>query len=533
MTPLALFLIAFVVRALVGVQFDGPAYPDSYYYVSVARELAAGHGFQVDYIWNFVDVGGRLPADPTLPIPSNAHWMPLASLVMVPFIWLLGAGPLAYGLPFWICGAAAAPLAWAIGRDAGLDRHVAIGAALLVAVPGAMTPFLSQPDNFGLFMLLGSLALWLCARGLRGDRRAFVIGGLVVGLATLARNDGVLLGVPFAAAAAMDLFRRSAPARVGLMAAVGCVAGFVLVVGPWLVRQIQVFGAISPSAASGRILWITDYNQLYSVSGSPDVSSLFAMGIGPLLASRVGGLISAVGLFALLPLIIVFVPFALIGAWRRRRDPSFAPFFIYAALLFAFSGFLFAVHVPFGTFIHSAAALLPHTYLLVLLGIGATVEWIAARRQTWDARTARTSFTAGAVAIVILAAALQTAATTRRWSELAALRTTVSEPLRLTPTTDLLMSADPGAYRYLAGRGGIVTPNDPLPVVEEALRAYGVRWLVLERDHIFPALQPFLLGGTPPAWLSRPVLVVQGEPGPPAAALYAVCLSPPDARCGP
>jgi hypothetical protein len=95
------------------------------------------------------------------------------------------------------------------------------------------------------------------------------------------------------------------------------------------------------------------------------------------------------------------------------------------------------------------------------------------------------------------------------------------------------MSADPGAYRYLAGRGGIVTPNDPLPVVEEALRAYGVRWLVLERDHIFPALQPFLLGGTPPAWLSRPVLVVQGEPGPPAAVLFAVCLSPPDARCGP
>ena len=47
-------------------------------------------------------------------------------------------------------------------------------------------------------MLLGALALWLCSKGLRGDRRAFVLGGLVVGVATLARNDWVLLGVPFA-----------------------------------------------------------------------------------------------------------------------------------------------------------------------------------------------------------------------------------------------------------------------------------------------------------------------------------------------
>jgi hypothetical protein len=125
MVPIALFAAAFLVRAVVGHIYQGPAYPDSYYYVNVAQQLAAGNGFQLDYIWNFVDVGGRLPENPTLPIPSNAHWMPLASLIQVPFIWLLGAVPLAFGLPFWIVGALAAPLTWAIGRDAGLGdlRH--------------------------------------------------------------------------------------------------------------------------------------------------------------------------------------------------------------------------------------------------------------------------------------------------------------------------------------------------------------------------------------------------------------------------
>ncbi len=102
------------------------------------------------------------------------------------------------------------------------------------------------------------------------------------------------------------------------------------------------------------------------------------------------------------------------------------------------------------------------------------------------------------------------------------------------------MSADPGAYRFLAGRGGIVTPNDPLPVVEEALRAYGVRWLVLERAHLVPAMAPLLLGETRPVWLSAPILTSgrveaspTGGPASDAVVLYAVCLEPGDTRCSP
>ena len=100
MILLVLFAVGLVARAAAGAFFLGPAYPDSFYYVNVAHALAAGRGFNLDYIWNFVDVGGTIPADPTLPIPSNAHWMPLASLVQVPFIWLLGPTPFASTLPF-------------------------------------------------------------------------------------------------------------------------------------------------------------------------------------------------------------------------------------------------------------------------------------------------------------------------------------------------------------------------------------------------------------------------------------------------
>jgi len=206
--PILLFVIALVVRIAVGNLFVEPAYPDALYYANLGRELAAGGGFSVDYIWNFVEVGGTLPAEGVLPIPSNAHWMPLAALIQVPSIWLLGPTAVASALPFWVLAAATSPLTWFVGRDAGLSPAGAAAAALLVAVPAAVSPFLGQPDNFAPYMFLGALALWLCGRGLRGHRWSFAAGGLVVGLAFLSRNDGVLLGVPFALVFLYDLLRQ-------------------------------------------------------------------------------------------------------------------------------------------------------------------------------------------------------------------------------------------------------------------------------------------------------------------------------------
>ena len=84
--PIVLYALALVVRIALIWHFPDPAYPDSFYYVDVARNLAAGNGFNIDLIWIFPEVGGSLPANPVLPIPSNAHWMPLASLIQVPFI---------------------------------------------------------------------------------------------------------------------------------------------------------------------------------------------------------------------------------------------------------------------------------------------------------------------------------------------------------------------------------------------------------------------------------------------------------------
>ena len=341
--PFVLYALALVVRVVLIWHFPDPAYPDSFYYVDVARNLAAGHGFNIDLIWIFPEVGGTIPVDPVLPIPSNAHWMPLASLVQVPFIWLLGATPWASALPFALIGSVAAPLTWAMARDARASDRVALGAGILVAVPVLSIVYMVQPDNFSLYQPLVLASLWMGARGLKGSPRSFAAAGLLAGLATLSRNDGLLVLAALGIAFLWDRWRRRA---IPWSAAFACVGLFLVVMAPWWLRQLAVFGSLSPSTASGKVFFIRDIGEWNSITTPATLQHLLGMGIGPLVETRIGGLVSAVMIYAVLVGGVVLVPFMVIGGWARRRSLDFGPFFLYAGLLFAFSALVSAVHVP-------------------------------------------------------------------------------------------------------------------------------------------------------------------------------------------
>ena len=547
-TPLALYALALVVRLVLLVGFPDPAYPDAFHYVDVARSLAAGHGFSVDVVWIFAEVGGTIPADPILPIPSNAHWMPLASLVQVPFIWLLGPTALASALPFALLGSLAAPLTWALARDARATRLVAVGAGVLVAIPVASAVFMAQPDNFGLYQPLVAGALWMGARGLRGDARAFVLGGLLVGLATLARNDGVLVGAALGLAFAWDRWRswRSGGDRrptIPLWAAVACFALFLVVVAPWLARQLAVFGSIAPSSASGKVLFIRSIEEWNSITTPANLDWLLSQGLGPLLASRIGGLVAAIAIFAVLVGGVFLAPFMVLGGWARRRSPAFGPFFAYAGLLFAFSALVSAVHVPGGTFIHSAVGLAPHAYVLALEGVAVAVGWAAARRSTWSVPAATRIFSVAAVGFAVIVAIGSALVTQAAWASRRDDFLLVDRGLADAGAgpDDRVMSIDASGTLYWTGRPGVVLVNDPLATIEAVARAYQVRWLALNRADTVASVAPILDGGARPGWLGAPVAsrparqlvdAAQLPPGAVGVALYPVCLDAADLRCG-
>lgn len=537
---IALYALAVLVRLALVILYPDPAYPDAFYYTDVARAIHAGQGLNVDFIWIFAEVGGRIPAVPTLPIPANGHWMPLASFVQVPFLFVLGTAPWVSALPFALIGALAAPLTWAIAREAGARPIVAVGAGLLVAVPALTTAFMPQPDNFSLYQPLVAGALWMTARGLKGSGRSFALAGLLVGLATLARNDGLLVGFVVGFAFLWDRWRawRSGGARspqIPFGAAVACVALFLVATVPWWLRQLAVFGTLSPSTASGRVLFIQNIGEWDSITGPVNLAHLLAQGWGPLLLSRVLGLVAAIGIFSILVGAVFLVPFIVVGAWTRRRSVDFGPFLAYAGVLFAFSAIVSAVHVPGGTFIHSAVALAPHSYILALEGVAVVVAWVARRRPRWDVERATRVFAGGVVVLAMATGGAYVGAVHAGWDQVRQQRLAVAAALdRLgVPVTDRLMSIDAAGYRYYTGRGGVVLVNDPPDTIHAVASAYGIRWLILERADSVTSMEPVLAGTTSFPWIGRPVFTVPSSDGSavPVVAVFPVCTVAGDARC--
>lgn len=537
--PLLLFAFAFVVRLILALTFPDPAYPDSYYYVDVARALAAGHGFNVDFIWIFGEVGGRIPDVPVLPVPSNAHWLPLSSLIQAAFILVLGPTAFASALPLVIIGSLTAPLVYLIAGEAGCRREVRIGAALLAAAPGAGAVFMPQPENFAILQPLVAATVYLLARGLNGHVRSYVAAGLLVGIASLARNDGIFLGLTTALVFALDrgralLSRGTIKPAIPFLAAVACFGLYLLVMSPWWVRQVAVFGSISPTASSGSALWIRTMAEWNSITAEPSLGKFLAQGIGPIVETRFFGLVAAIGNFAVIIGSVVLVPFMLVGGWTRRHSRDFQPWFIHVVVVFLAAALIYPVHVPGGAFIHSAIGLSGHAYILALEGVLAGVAWIAARRRGWNVERAGPIFVAAIVIFILALVPLYAGAVHRSWDGSRQQRLALDGALDDlgVGSDERLYSIDAAGMKYWTGRGGIVTPDDPIETIEAVARAYHPRWLVIEKGDAASALAPILRGESRPSWIGPPAFIVPAaDGGLPVLVLYPVCTEVGDDRC--
>jgi hypothetical protein len=545
-TAVALYALALAVRAVLVALYPDPAYPDSYYYVDVARSIAAGNGLNVDFVWIFAEVGNHLPNPAVLPIPSNAHWLPLASFLQAPFVSILGPTAIANALPGVLIGSLAAPLTWLIARDAGARPIVAVAAGVISAVPGAVSAFMVQPENFAILHPLVAATLWLTARGLKGDGRSFAFAGLLAGLATLARNDGILLAGAIGLVWLADRVRAWRAHRgrrawshvddrepISILAGVAALLLFLVVMGPWWARQLAVFGSISPTSSSGAALWIRQISEWNSITVDPTPAHFFAQGWGPIIASRLQGFIDALGNFAVMIASIVLLPFLIIGAIARRSSKDFGPWFVYTFVAFAGATILYPLHVPGGAFIHTAIGLAPHAAILSIEGVLIFVSWIAGRRRHWEEGAAGSFFVWGIVALVIASAVVFTPAVYAGWNTARVPRQELAAELDRMGVlrTDRLLSIDAAGMKYWTGRPGVVTPDDPIEVIESVAKAYKTDWLVVERNDAARALGP-VLAGTRPPWIGPPVFnVPSSDGGLPTLALFPLCLGSDVSAC--
>ncbi|HEV7128490.1 MAG TPA: hypothetical protein VGN32_13750, partial [Ktedonobacterales bacterium] len=154
--------LGILARALTAALIHHPGYADAAYYYGVARDVAQGRGLTEEFIFTYL-----APARQVVH-PSNLYWMPGASLLLVPFFWVFGVHWWVAELPNVLLTGAFPALAYALGRQLGGSRRVAVGAGLLTLASGFYYPlYYPLPDNFGLYGWAAGGALLLMGQSVR------------------------------------------------------------------------------------------------------------------------------------------------------------------------------------------------------------------------------------------------------------------------------------------------------------------------------------------------------------------------------
>jgi len=223
------FLLKYPDRAILSILSD-----DAFYYFKIAQNIVAGLGPTFDGI-----------------VPTNG-FHPLWMLLMIVVYGIAGSslqGPVV--MVMCMCGALGVGtlvLLWKL-----VDRQVAPGFAL-VSLAGFLLPNLlnatvnGMETSLQLFALTGLLLLCYKRRLLEPDAggRAPAILGIAIGIVTLCRLDSVFL---ILAAVLLSLADRQ-PMRAMVMRITRMIAGFSLIMIPYFIWNVAVFGHLTP--ISGR-----------------------------------------------------------------------------------------------------------------------------------------------------------------------------------------------------------------------------------------------------------------------------------------
>jgi len=262
-------LATLVCKWLVNQPRTGLGHGDVSFYYTVAKNLATGRGFIIDYIWNFWDRPQGIPT------PSNTWWMPLPSALCAVGMWFGGIGYAAAQGTMIVVTSVLPLLLWLLGCELFRDWRVGLLGALLGTTFHLFMDQPCAPLSHGPYMVTAALALWLIARSVR-DPRCLPWAGAAIALTQLSRSDGILLVAPLIAT---HLAHRSWPGwrRAGLT-----LLAYAAVMSPWWVHNLAVYGSFGPSGAF-RAAWLRDYEQWYALPDSVTPESWLKNGAGPVL----------------------------------------------------------------------------------------------------------------------------------------------------------------------------------------------------------------------------------------------------------
>ena len=528
---LLLFAISLLVRGVTAMPERQPHNLDEAYHTVNAITLATGGGFTEHFIWNYLSP----PA--TVTHPANRYWLPLTAMLAAAGMALGGANYAAGQRVFVLLAALLPPLTFWLAMRVTGNRRQAWLAALLMLFSGFYFAEWTAIDTFAPFALAGALcliALWRAAD--TADWRWTLGAGIAAGLAHLLRADGVLflvLGFGFLGSrfkvqslrfkvqspkskvssskfkiqgfksrftqyAIRFTFSRFKSKVQGLRFKVAkfqnhyslfvihyslLVSGYLLVMASWFIRNWRAFGALMPPGGT-KTLWLTRYDDIFSVTADLSWRGYLAWGWGNILQSKMWAVwMNLQTLTAVIGLVVVF-PLAVIGWWQLRRHPLFQLAAGYLGLLWLAMTFAFTFPGVRGALFHSGGAVLPPVAIAGVVGLDAAIAWVAQRRRGWHIPTAQKVFGGGLVFFAALISLFTAAQKLSAWNTAQAEYAAIIPALPNPAAT--VMAINPPAVLYFGGEKAIAVPNEPPETVITIARKYGADYLILEKNHPAP-----------------------------------------------
>ncbi len=527
------FLAALLVRLWAGAQVPFPIPEDTTYYWDVAHNLALGHGLVSDTIWSFA-TPARDPVTGvfgfTFPRPAFEIWLPLPTLLGV--LPLLASGSTQYATTLVVpavLGAMVPVAAWRIAADLAEElelprergRMLALGSGIVGAI---WLPLVLPSALLDSTVPFGLPALFACILAVRLLRRPperlldwRLVGlGVAIGVAALARNEAVWLGLAWALLV-LSAFRGRGAASVARAVAVpGVVALAVLT--PWLVRNWMVFGSPLPGQAVANAFSLTGFD-IFAWNDPPTLARYLAAGPQAWVGDRVDGFLHNFMNVLVVPGVPVSA-LGLVGLLVVGRARSLRPLLVVALLTFWITTLAFPVATTWGTYLHASV---PTQVLLLVAAMAALDEGLAwiGRRRGWTRPVAwlGVAFAGVSAALFmvpgILAYGSVAAQTEARYTDLLARLARAGVAVE---SVGPLIASHPMWVSDVGQVSTLALPDETPADVADLAAAFGAQIVIVDGEHgAWPAI---LAEGGPGASCFVPVDI--GPPADPAGDAFRV-----------
>ena len=481
---LFLFLLGLLANGVIASFQDLPGYIDADYYFVGGTRLIKGEGFSDPYIWNYIDNPAGLPH------PSFTYWNPLASFVAALGMLLARRTTYTAGrLGFILIAACIPPLTGALAHSMTRNNLLSLVSGLLCVFPFFFAPFLPVPDNYGIFMLLGAMFLLLVFRRERWIR--FVLG-LISGLMTLARSDGMLwLGL--AGLSLLWNHENDSPQALltrikkAVSPGVLLLLGYLLIMAPWYYRNWITFGALMAPGSAG-LLWLQDYSDIFAYPFDRNSFSAFVRaGWQAALGDRLGALQLNSLNFIFLQNGLVLFPFIAIGLWQIRHDYRTRLAVMGWLILFFVMTFVYPFAGLRGSFFHASAAFQTLWWVAAPLGVDAL---FLGRRERGDFDENYHVIAQGvlvALAVIVTLYLVHDRVIKNGWPRDDQMYSSVNRILIENGINqdDIAIVRNPPGYYLITGRSAIMVPTGDESTLFAVAQRFQASFLVLEETRLY------------------------------------------------